>query len=209
VHLYPETPAAEEQFAKLAPSLRFAVRAGEAGHKSIMGHEFTLNTAISNRYLGIPTWSLALRPDEEVISVIKPTTGPIASLGKVLGNRTTLYKYLNPHLTAYITASASPTPQERVCSIYVVDTAKGTTVYQEELPSMETGACDMKAVLSENWLVYVYYDPEYAAVGSTKGWRLVSVELYEGSEVDDKQSRCVHDHAKPRCMNGELTVSTR
>jgi len=41
-------------------------------------------------------------------------------------------------------------------------------------------------MLVENWLVYHYYDPEWTGPGLTKGWRMVSVELYEGSGPDDK-----------------------
>ena len=46
--------------------------------------------------------------------------------------------------------------------------------------------CDVRVSLTENWLVYHYYDE--GAGGETKGWRTVSVELYEGL-VDQKTGR--------------------
>lgn len=121
---------------------------------------------------------------ESVNSVIRAPKGPVASLGKVLGNRTTLYKYLNPHLFAVTTIAKSPSG---ACSIYLVDGAKGSVVYHTAVPSKSP--CDIKAVLSENWLVYSYYDDEYAGVGQTKGQRVVSVEIYEGRVVDEKTRR--------------------
>ena len=51
----------------------------------------------------------------------------------------------------------------------------------------------MKAALIENWLVYHYYDGNVASgdTQGSKGYRVVSVELYEGKGVDDKTRRCV------------------
>jgi hypothetical protein len=135
-----------------------------------------------------PTWTSSLAAGEVIQSLIPPARGPIASIGKVLGNRTTLYKYLNPHLFVALTASHSVTPSS--CGIYVIDGVKGTIIYSATLPS-HSGMCDMQASLRENWLVYHYFDREFAGVGSTKGYRMVTVELYEGTRVDDKTKRYV------------------
>jgi hypothetical protein len=74
-----------------------------------------------------------------------------------------------------------------------VDNAKGTVVYHAEVPANH-GTCDVKAMLVENWLVYHYYESEFVERGNvkgTKGYRIVTVELYEGKGVDDKIQRCV------------------
>lgn len=113
--------------------------------------------------------------------------GPVASIGKVLGNRTTLYKYLNPRLFTALTV----TPTKNLCGLYLIDSAKGTIIYQVRIPA-DHGVCDVKTALTENWLVYHYYDNEVSSGNSlgTKGYRMVSVELYEGQGVDDKTGRC-------------------
>jgi ER membrane protein complex subunit 1 len=164
-----------------------------------MGHQVIENPSplLLPKHISLPTWTTALPPGEEIISIISPNLGPVASYGKVLGNRKTLYKYLNAHLNVVITQSA-PVPihgegeggmAPPICSIYLLDNAKGTIVYHVVLPSSEAGGCDVKATLTENWLVYHYYDATYSASGTTKGYRMVSVELYEGNGVDDKTSR--------------------
>lgn len=121
-------------------------------------------------------------------SIIKPIRDPIASIGKVLGNRTTLYKYLNPHVVLVLTAPPAFTTSTPHCGLYLVDSVKGTVVYQAMLPT-EAGACNVKATFTENWLVYHYYDDEYQGSGQAKGYRMVSVELYEGKQIDDKTRR--------------------
>lgn len=149
-----------------------------------MGHSVMFNPELSKRFVGYPTSALALPPHEEIRSVIPSNRGPVASIGKVLGNRTTLYKYLNPHLVAVTTASPASHPP--TCAIYVADAVKGTIVYHAVLPA-SGGVCNVQATLAENWLVYHYFDEDLE--GKSKGYRAVSVEFYEGAHADDKIKR--------------------
>lgn len=137
-----------------------------------------------DRFETFPSWTFSVPQSEVVNSVVRTPKGPIASLGKVLGNRTTLYKYLNPHLFAVTTVPKSPAGS---CSVYLVDGVKGSVVYHVAVPSK--GPCSIKAVLTENWLVYSYYDNEHVGVGQSKGHQVVSVEIYEGRVVDEKTRR--------------------
>jgi ER membrane protein complex subunit 1 len=73
-----------------------------------------------------------------------------------------------------------------MCGIYVVDSMKGTLVYHAEVGSSLRG-CEIKTALTENWLVYHYYE----TAGSAKGYRMVSVEFYEGQKEDEKTKRYV------------------
>ncbi|KAH7927025.1 DUF1620-domain-containing protein [Leucogyrophana mollusca] len=183
VRLYPDTAASLAEFETLAPSLHFALRAGSAGQRQILGHQVTLSPDLSQFYVAYPTWSITLLAGEEIIALIPNTRGDVASVGKVLGNRSTLYKYLNPHLTAVLTSTLADSPP--TCSVYLVDGVKGSIVYHASLPAAE-GKCDVQAALTENWLVYQYFDDEYAGVGQSKGHHVVSVELYEGRGADEK-----------------------
>lgn len=143
----------------------------------------------------------------------------VANIGKVLGSRQTLYKYLDERLFVLKTVARKSRVSAEgnaevdvVCGVYVVDSAKGTVVYHAEvkasppLPPSEApgppgsgagavkrGGCDIKTNLVENWLVYHYYEGEVAggSVGGAKGYRMVSVEFYEGQKADDKIERCV------------------
>ncbi|EMD34983.1 hypothetical protein CERSUDRAFT_116509 [Gelatoporia subvermispora B] len=182
VHIYPDTPATKEAFKAALPKLRVPLRTGKPGARQLTGHQITLEPEFTGRHLAYPTWTLPLPPSEEILALVPRTREPVASLGKVLGNRTTLYKYLNPHLVAVVAGSAPPAAS---CSVYLIDGAKGTIVYQVAVPPVE-GTCNVKVMLTENWLVYHYWDAESAGTEGAKGYRVVSVELYEGAGVDDK-----------------------
>lgn len=178
-YVYPETSMNERALVKALGKLNVVLRTGLPGQQQLTGHQF------SNPEIGRPTafatWASSLPAREEILSIIPRPSGPVASLGKVLGNRTTLYKYLNPHLFAVTTTSPN------TCGVYVVDAAKGSTVYHASIDARQAaGECDLHATFVENWLVYVYWEEQYQWVGQTKGRRLVTVELYEGSKPDDK-----------------------
>ncbi|KAI0270649.1 DUF1620-domain-containing protein [Gloeopeniophorella convolvens] len=178
-YVYPETAANAKAFEKVVGKLNIALRTGALGRRQLTGHQFT--DVAGERAVVHATWASSFPAGEEITAVIPRPAGHVASLGKVLGNRTTLYKYLNPHLFAVTTASPA------ACGVYVVDGAKGSIVYHASIAAAKSGGkCDLQAAFVENWLVYVYWDEEYQWVGQAKGRRLVSVELYEGSQPDDR-----------------------
>jgi hypothetical protein len=168
---------------KSLPRLHFPLRAGP--HR-IKGHQAVFVEELGNRVVAYPTWSLDLAPGEHIKAMIPSSHGPVASVGKSLGNRTTLYKYLNPRLFVILTESTSVSSP--ICGIYLIDAVKGTIVYRTTVTA-SAGGCDVKATLAENWLVYHYYEDDFAVVGQAKGYRMVSVELYEGQQADDKTKR--------------------
>jgi hypothetical protein len=72
----------------------------------------------------------------------------------------------------------------------VLDVIKGSVIYHASVPAAGD-ACDVQATLTENWLVYHYFDDELPGVGQSKGYRVVSVEFYEGNGPDEKTRRLV------------------
>ncbi|KAF9450978.1 DUF1620-domain-containing protein [Macrolepiota fuliginosa MF-IS2] len=208
VYTYPDTPEAFKLTEKLSSSLYFPLRtsgesspspqSGRPKLRRLIGHQISMNEALSQeRFVAYPIWTLSFNDDEDILSLVNPIKGPVASYGKVLANRTTLYKYLNPHMSVVLTSqsgtavvagndAAITTVRKPGCGVYVVDNVKGAIVYRASLPTPGVGArCDVKAALTDNWLVYHYYDPEEGAVEEARGWRMVSVELYEGG-IDEK-----------------------
>ena len=183
--MYPDTPEHVQSFVKHIPSLHFTLRTGQPGSTRLTGHRLSSVAEFTGKHIAHASWTSSLPAGEDVQDIIKPNRGPVASFGKVLGNRTTLYKYLNPNLLAVTTNSLKDAVPS--CGIYVIDSAKGTTIYHAVLPAV-SGSCNVKAALTENWLVYHYYDTD-AGVDQAKGYRLVSVEFYEGSHVNDKIGR--------------------
>ncbi|KAJ4471498.1 hypothetical protein J3R30DRAFT_1087191 [Lentinula aciculospora] len=192
VHLYPDNVESQELFSAATATLSVPLRVSSPqGQRRLIGHQFhkkpSPNREDKAEYLAFPTWTLSLSEGHDVQAIISPTRDPVASIGKVLGNRTTLYKYLNPHIVLILTAPHSSVvlTSNAHCGLYLVDSVKGSVVYQTTLPT-NWNACDVKAAFTENWLVYHYYDDEYEGAGQTKGYKMVTVELYEGKQVDEK-----------------------
>ncbi len=184
-HLYPDTTESREILLNASSALYFPLKTITSGRRKITGHHLSTSSQ-SDFLVAQPTWTLSLPEEEDIQKIIPASRGPVASIGKVLGNRTTLYKYLNPRLFVVLTSSHSVSPAS--CGVYLIDGAKGTTVYHAAIPE-NSGSCDVKATLTENWLVFHYYDDDFKAAGQTKGYRMVTVELYEGSQVDEKTRR--------------------
>ncbi|KAG2006142.1 endoplasmic reticulum protein, variant 2 [Coprinopsis cinerea AmutBmut pab1-1] len=212
-HLYPPTPSSTTSFASIHKQLSFPMKvASPTGGHRVSGYQFTLSSAVSDKPRAYEAWTLPLQEGEEVQKMFPPSTnGPVASLGKVLGNRTTLYKYLNPRLFVVVSRTHSGasiaggvedateeggsttdnqngtnTPKKSTgkCAIRVLDATKGSVIYHREVASYDD-VCDLHASLTENWLVWHYYEGAEDGLGS-KGWRVVSVEFYEGGGVDEK-----------------------
>ncbi|KAL7412129.1 hypothetical protein BDY24DRAFT_370932 [Mrakia frigida] len=107
---------------------------------------------------------------------------PVASFGRILGDRSALYKYLNPHLLAVSTIS----PSTSQGTIYLVDGTRGTIVYQVSHANLDTSA-GIELSLLENWLVYRYRaEGLVATAGVSTGNRVVTVELFERGVAADK-----------------------
>ncbi|CAK5273724.1 unnamed protein product [Mycena citricolor] len=184
---YPNTAKSSAAIAKLAPKLYMPFIEKFSDGPRVVGHSLKLDPNMSDNYLAFRTWGLALPRTETLAGLVRPHVGPVASLGKVLGNRTTLYKYLNPRMFVVLTQD-NAADEAAGCGLRVVDGAKGSVVYEAVLPRGEGGLCDVRATLVENWLVYHYYDAQVVAQGDTKGWRVVTVELYEGLLDEKTQS---------------------
>ncbi|KAL0957273.1 hypothetical protein HGRIS_001087 [Hohenbuehelia grisea] len=156
------------------------------------------------RAVAHPTWKLALLPGETLLSKQSASrgTGNIASVGKVLANRTTLYKYLNPRVFVILSqvqagagdgeaeTSTSSARTEAMCAAGSSTLLKAPCCIaycSRRLAGCATCMCRWRRIGS-----YIIASMgQTAEKGTTKGWKMVTVELYEGKGVDDKTKRCV------------------
>ncbi|PKI83089.1 hypothetical protein MVES_003106 [Malassezia vespertilionis] len=118
-----------------------------------------------------PLWHLTLAAGEEVVSVLDASRDHIASLGRVLGDRSVLYKYLNPHARVITTR----TPASQAVDVYILDAVSGAVHYHMHVPdvALEDG---VHTTFTENWITLAYATSE---PGESLLRRLVSVELFE------------------------------
>lgn len=124
------------------------------------------------------TWTLSPKPGFKFTSAFcRPQHDPIASVGKVLGDRSVLYKHISPNIALLVASSPSG------IAAYLVDGVTGsvlhTSTHQGILPGTE-----VPAVVSENWAAYSFtsQDPVTKALST----QIVISELYESASSNDR-----------------------
>ena len=137
-------------------------------------------------------WRFTPADGEHVISISpRPSHDPVASIGKALGDRNVLYKYLNPNMLL-ITASAIETS---TASFYALDSASGVVVYSVSHPGVDVSK-PIAATMSENWFAYSLFSESNAATQGTsqtdrekvKSYQLIVSEFYESPYPNNRGS---------------------
>lgn len=167
IHLFPFCKKIESAFRNMSTDLFYHT----FSDSSIKGHGITSRSVDGGTFPGYDTYLTPLESDHIISTIARPSTGPIASYGRVLGDRSTLYKYLNPHLVAVSTRHRSLP----VGSVYVVDSTTGRIVFRTMIDGVKG---DIQVAIAENWVVYSYEEVGDLAEGRG-GNRLVSMEMFE------------------------------
>ncbi|KAF2725304.1 DUF1620-domain-containing protein [Polychaeton citri CBS 116435] len=127
-----------------------------------------------------PVWHFVPAQNERIVDLVsRPVNEPVASIGKVLGDRRVLYKYLNPNLALLTTANDA----KQTASCYVLDTVSGSVLWSSTHNGVDL-ASPITAILSENWFAYSYTSESSGT--SPKGHQLVSGEIYESLDANDR-----------------------
>uniref|UniRef100_F1KV51 ER membrane protein complex subunit 1 n=1 Tax=Ascaris suum TaxID=6253 RepID=F1KV51_ASCSU len=122
------------------------------------------------------TWGADLRltPQQKIIAIAsKPAHQRVHSPGKVLGDRSVLYKYSNPNLVVIAVLDSS----HSVLHIDFIDAVNGYVVYKAKQAKV---AGPVHLVQCENWLTYSYWNEK------NRRMEIAVIELYEGSEQTDE-----------------------
>ncbi|KKK13264.1 hypothetical protein AOCH_005561 [Aspergillus ochraceoroseus] len=126
-----------------------------------------------------PVWEFLPAPGEKIISATaRPPHDPVASIGKVLGNRSVLYKYLTPN-AALITAVG-----ETSATFYLLDAITGRVLHSSTHKGVDTTQ-PIASAMSENWFAYSFWS-EGPDASDAKGYQLVISEMYESSLPNDR-----------------------
>jgi hypothetical protein len=125
-------------------------------------------------------WQFSVPAEDRVVSLVpRPVDDPVASIGKVLGDRTVLYKYLSPNLALLITANDITSS----ASFIVLDTASGATLFSRAQSNVDL-TLPIASIMSENWFAYSYTSNSYP--DSPKGHHLVVGEMFESLNSNDR-----------------------
>ncbi|EGD92841.1 hypothetical protein TESG_00406 [Trichophyton tonsurans CBS 112818] len=142
-----------------------------SGDKRILGW----NTSKSKA----PMWEFTVPEGQKIIhATARPAHDPVASVGKVLGDRSVLYKYLN-HNLALITATG-----ESSVDFYLLDGVSGQILHTARYTDVDTTQ-PIASVISENWFAYSFW-ADTSEQSAAKGYQLIVSELYESSAPNDR-----------------------
>lgn len=162
-----------------APEQTIVVRGAEG---ELKGLKFVVDGAQSHEE---PAWILSLPDSKRIVDTAsRPSHDPVASIGRVLGDRRVKYKYLNPNtMIVAATDEAAST-----LSTYLLDTVSGQILSSATYDGVDTRK-PVHCAMSENWFACSFYG-EYALrenpAQSLKGYQLVVSDMYESELANDR-----------------------
>lgn len=118
-----------------------------------------------------PSWAIELRRGWSVVEIVGSSPlEAVASIGRVLGDRTSLLKYLNPNLIVVTTQSEVYRSSHE---LLLVDGSTGQTLDQVQLDAVEPGT--ISVLIRDNWIIITHSTHNTLANPT----RIVSIELYQ------------------------------
>ncbi|TSM04833.1 ER membrane protein complex subunit 1 [Bagarius yarrelli] len=168
VTAFPSTKNVLQQLQEMATSIFFYLVDSDQGKLS----GFRLLRDLSTELI----WEVVIPTEVQKIVGVKGKRANehVHSQGRVMGDRSVLYKYLNPNLLAVVTESTDTHQERSFVGIFLIDGVTGRILH-EAVQRKARGPVHF--VHSENWVVYAYWN--------TKSRRneFSVLELFEGMEL--------------------------
>uniref|UniRef100_A0A4W5QIX1 ER membrane protein complex subunit 1 n=2 Tax=Hucho hucho TaxID=62062 RepID=A0A4W5QIX1_9TELE len=144
VTAFPSTKNVLQQLQEMASSIFFYLVHSEQGNLS----GFRLRKDLSTERI----WEVVLPTEVQKIVAVKGKrpNEHVHSQGRVMGDRSVLYKYLNPNLLAVVTESTDAHPERAFVGMFLVDGVTGRIIH-EAVQRKARGPVHF--VHSENWVV--------------------------------------------------------
>lgn len=117
-------------------------------------------------------WEVKLSQGKQQLTAVvsKSSVERVHSQGRVLGDRSVLYKYVNPNLVAVVTQGFDPV-HKNFLNLYLIDVVSGAIVFTV---THKRAREPIHLVHSENWVLYSYFSEK------SRRTEIVTLELYEG-----------------------------
>lgn len=132
---------------------------------------------------GQTAWQFVPPGNQQIVKITpRPSADPVASIGKALGDRSVLYKYLNPNLIMLTTTSR----EAEVVTISILDTVSGSVIYTATHSNVDV-TLPIASTISENWFAYSFTSS--TTLAGSKGHQLVVAEMYESPLPNDRGPR--------------------
>ena len=140
--------------------------------------EGTLDAASHNG--SVPLWQFTPSVRERIHNLVsRPINDPVASIGKVLGDRRVLYKYLDPNLALLTTVQEA----SNSAAFYILNTVSGAVLHSSTHTSVDLSSA-ISSIVSENWFAYSF--TSLPTDETPKGHLLVVGEMFESLEPNDR-----------------------
>jgi hypothetical protein len=193
LHIMPETLAATLTVNSKKTATLFSVLTNRE-QSSLIGY------AMRSTSEPLPeVWRINLENELVIALGAKLPQDHIHSHGKVLGDRSVLYKYLNPNMIAVVTQGQDLSSVAFI-NVYLVDTITGSIVN-----SFHHKKCKgpVNIVHSENWFFYSYYNIKY------RRNEVASVELFEGNTQHNSTHFSALNNIKPLTFTKSYIVQKK
>ncbi|KAL2150271.1 hypothetical protein VTH82DRAFT_7947 [Thermothelomyces myriococcoides] len=131
------------------------------------------------------SWTFTPPEGQRIVNIAtRPAHDVVASIGRVLGDRTVKYKYLNPNTLV----AAAVNDKTQTLTVYLLDTVSGQILYSAQYEGIDL-AKPIECVMAENWFVCTYFG-QYSlrdnAAQSLRGYQVLVADLYESTEANDR-----------------------
>ncbi|KAH6980934.1 hypothetical protein BKA56DRAFT_485718 [Ilyonectria sp. MPI-CAGE-AT-0026] len=130
-------------------------------------------------------WQLQLFPGQKIVEIAKAAShDPIASIGRVLGDRRVNYKYLNANTIVV----AAVNEADSTLMVQLVDTVSGQVLVSQSYAGVDPTKA-ISCAVAENWYACSFFGQHDLNDGSKrtiKGYQVVVSELYESESPDDR-----------------------
>lgn len=135
-------------------------------------------------YQPVASWSFKPAAGQRIIKLTaRPAHDPVASIGRALGDRSVLYKYLDPNLVL-VTAVSDATSTAHV---YLLDSVSGDLLYSTTHEAVDITQ-PITSILTENWFAYSLFSEASTSTStpSPKGYQLFISDLFESPFPNDR-----------------------
>eukprot|EP00210_Caulerpa_lentillifera_P003252 g3104.t1 len=133
--------------------------------------DITINSSVLVTFH--PIWSLTFHTPIQ-LAIERTFNDPVHSYTKVLGDRSLLFKYLNPNTALIVTGGVDPTTEfeDSDLEAFLVDTITGRVLYRQMHDSAKG---PVHGVISQHWAAYHYWSTV------NQRFQISTLEFYDAS----------------------------
>lgn len=130
-------------------------------------------------------WEIKASAGQRIMEITTPPVHePVASIGRVLGDRQVQYKYLNPNSAVLVFIE----DKTSILSVKLIDTISGQVLAVETYEGVDA-AKPISCTMSENWYACSFfgkYKLNDESGRSIQGYQIVVSDLYESETPNDR-----------------------